>query len=195
MNIRMRHLVVCLGLLCSATASQAITYTASLSGSAEATPNDSPGLGNAIVDFDPLAHTLNVSVNFSGLLAPTIATHIHCCTAPPGTAQVATQVPTFEGFPNGVTSGTYNRLFNTLLASTWNPDFIDANGGSAAGAEQALAIGLAAGTSYLNIHTTQFPGGEIRGFLTAATNGQVPEPAGIALFAIAVAGLLAARRR
>ena len=34
-----------------------------------------------------------------------------------------------------------------------------------ASAEAALFAGLRAGQSYLNIHTTTFPGGEIRGVL------------------------------
>ena len=43
-----------------------------------------------------------------------------------------------------------------------------------AAAETTLFNGLFAGTEYLNIHTTAFPGGEIRGFLSP-----VPEPAGV----------------
>lgn len=51
--------------------------------------------------------------------------------------------------------------------------------------------GLLAGESYLNIHTTQFPGGEIRGFLVA----QVPEPGTFGLLGIGLAtGLLSFRR-
>ena len=55
--------------------------------------------------------------------------------------------------------------FDTSLDSTYNPDFVTANGGSVDAAEAALAASLAAGTAYLNIHSTVFPGGEIRGFL------------------------------
>jgi hypothetical protein len=141
-------------------------------------------------------HTLKVDMTFSGLSSGTTASHIHCCIAPPGATAVATQLPTFPGFPLGVTSGIYSSdVFNTLSTATWNPAFITANGGTAAGAEAALAAGLSAGTSYLNIHTSQFPAGEIRGFLTLSAGGQVPEPADLALFGIAAVGLLAARRR
>lgn len=47
-----------------------------------------------------------------------------------------------------------------------------ANGGTVAGAEAALANGFASGTSYLNVHSTTFPGGEIRSFfaVTAFVN-------------------------
>ena len=50
-------------------------------------------------------------------------------------------------------------------ASSYNPAFVTANGGTVAGAEAALLAGLHAGTAYLNIHTSMVPAGEIRGFL------------------------------
>ena len=144
-----------------------LTYSGSLSGAAEAPPNASPGSGTTTVTYDSTAHLLGLSVNFTGLLGNTTAAHIHCCTSVPGvgTAGVATQTPTFSGFPLGVTSGTYSNTFDLTLAPSWNAAFITANGGTPAGAEAALAAGLAAGRAYLNIHTSSFPGGEIRAFL------------------------------
>ncbi len=172
-------------------ASQAdfISYQAALSGAEESPPNASPGLGDALVDIDTTAHLLHVHVNFSDLIGTVSASHIHGPTAAPGsgTAGVATMTPTFAGFPSGVTAGTYDHWFDTSMASTFNAAFVTANGGTAAGAEAALAASLAAGTAYLNIHSSAFPGGEIRGFLRL-----VPEPTGLALLA---AGLLVMRRR
>ena len=168
-------------------------YTATLSGAIEAPPNESPGTGTVTVNFDVDSHTLVVDVTFSGLLAGTTAAHIHCCTAVPetGTAGVATELPTFTGFPLGVTSGTYSHTFDTSLAATWNPTFITNNGGTIAGAESAFLAGLESGSAYLNLHTSFAPGGEIRGFLQP-----VPEPATFALLALgAPVVLLAARRR
>jgi hypothetical protein len=149
-----------------------LVYQTDLSGPAESPPNASPGTGFATVTIDDAGHQMRVQVNFSGLLSPTTASHIHCCTAAAGTgtAGVATQVPTFAGFPLGVTSGTYDQTFDTLLAGTYNPAFVTANV-TVAGAEAALFGGLAAGTTYVNIHTNLFPNGEIRGFLSA-----IPEP-------------------
>jgi len=63
-------------------------------------------------------------------------------------------------------------------------------GGTVAGAEAAFASGLAAGTTYFNIHTSMFPGGEIRGFLAV-----VPEPSTIGLVAAGLVGILMAGRR
>jgi hypothetical protein len=153
-----------------ADAATAITYAAALSGPGESPPNDSLGTGFTRVDFDPSAHALRVQVAFMGLVAPTTASHIHACTAAPrsGTVGVATHVPFFQGFPIGVTSGTYDHTFDTLDLATYNPAFVAANGGTAADAEAVLASCLAAGRAYLNVHSTRFPGGEIRGFLLPA---------------------------
>src|SRR5207249_1148612 len=114
----------------------------------------------------------------------TTASHIHCCTTTPGSANVgvATTLPTFTGFPSGVTSGTYDHVFDMSLASSYNPAFVTAQG-SVSNAFNALVAGMETGNAYLNIHTTQFPGGEIRGLVT-----QVPEPE---IYALMLVGLLA----
>lgn len=179
--------------LLAQTASAAVlTYDVNLSGPGENPPNASPGVGFAIVTIDTLAQTMEVNVSFSGLLGTTTASHIHCCTAVPGggSAGVATQVPTFTGFPLGVTSGTYDQIFDTTLDAFYNPPYEAANGGTAATAETALLAGIAAGDAYLNIHTTVVPGGEIRGFLQAT-----PEPATFLMAGAALAGLAMLRRK
>lgn len=164
------------------------TLSANLSQANEVPPTASPGTGTAIVVLDTTSQTLAVNVTFSGLASGTTAAHIHCCLASPFqpgvNVGVATAVPTFPGFPLGVTSGTYSMTFNLLQASTYNPAFITANGGTVAGAEAVFVSALLAGETYLNIHTTNFPGGEIRGFL-----GAVPEPSTWAMMLIGFAGL------
>src|SRR5260370_18968189 len=118
--------------------------------------------------------------------------HIHCCTTLPftGNAGVATTTPTFPAFPLGVTAGTYTHLFDLTDPGSYNPAFVTAEG-SLANAEAALAAGMAAGETYLNIHSTQFPGGEIRGFLAAA----VPEPSTLLVAGAPLASLSLLQRR
>jgi hypothetical protein len=171
-----------------------IEFTATLSGLAESPANASPGTGFADLFYDATANTLQVSVNFSGLLGTTTASHIHAATAAPGTgtAGVATTTPTFAGFPLGVTSGAYLNTLDLTLASSYNPAYVTANGGSAATAEAALVAAMFAGKSYLNIHTTVYPGGEIRGFLTEVTKVAAPDSASTAtLLILAFAGVVA----
>src|SRR5678815_1940560 len=138
---------------------------------------ESSGTGTALITFDTVAHQMTVNVVFSGLTTPNTAAHIHCCISAPGNAGVATVTPTFTGFPGGVTSGTYSHLFDMSLASSYNPSFVTAHGGTPLSAEAFLFAGIESGESYLNIHSTSFPGGEIRGFLVF-----VPEPVTLSVF-------------
>jgi hypothetical protein len=176
-----------------------ITFEANLTGGDENLPTPSLGTGTAIVIVDPIANTLHVEVSFSGLSGTTTASHIHCCEATPGAnvnVSVATTTPTFAGFPLGVTSGTYDNVLDLTLASSYNPNFITSAFDpthDVAGAELALINGIENDETYLNIHTSVFPGGEIRGALV-----RTPEPATLALFGAglaALAGLGALRRR
>src|SRR5260370_35063785 len=104
-----------------------LTYDASLSGPAESPPNGSPGTGFATVTIDTILDTMRVNVSFSGLVALDTASHIHCCTALPAiaTAGVASTVPTFTGFPLGVTSGSYDHIFDMTMLSSYNPAFVN----------------------------------------------------------------------
>ena len=158
-------------------------YWVSLSGPAEVPPNNSPGTGTGLITIDAVANTMRVQSTFSGLLAGVTASHIHAPTAVAGTgtAGVATTTPTFTGFPSGVTAGTYDRTFDMLLASSYNPSFVTNNGGTTASAFAVLKAAIAAGKSYLNIHSTMFPGGEIRGFLNACPTINVSIPDAFAL--------------
>jgi hypothetical protein len=179
----LRFLAAAICMLVTQASAAILIYDANLSGDSESV---SPGTGFAQVTFDNVADTMRVQVSFSGLLAPTTASHIHCCTPLPdtGTAIVATTTPSFTGFPLGVTSGTYDHTFDTTLATTYNSVFITDNGGTVDSALAALLTGLNKGDAYLNVHSTMFPGGEIRGFLAA-----VPEPSTWAMMILGFAGI------
>ena len=154
-------------------------YIAVLNGLGEIPVNASPGAGLATITVDFDLVTMRVQASFSDLIGTTTASHIHCCTLTPGSANVgvATGLPTFAGFPLGVTSGTYDHTFDMALASSYNPAFVTAQGSD--NAFSALVAGMDTGNAYFNIHTTSFGGGEIRGLLHP-----VPEPQTYALFGV-----------
>jgi hypothetical protein len=157
-----------------------LTFAATLSGALEIPP--SLGTGFTTVSIDTVLHTLTVDVSFSGLTSGTTASHIHCCAGSEVVnSGVATTVPTFSGFPLGVTSGTYHNVLDMTSSSSYNPTFITGNGGTVASAEAALFAGIIAGDAYLHIHTTS---GEISGLLAP-----IPLPATLPLFATGLAGL------
>lgn len=167
-----------------------IVFTTILTGAQEVPPTGSPGIGSALVTIDTVTNLMTVNVAFAGLVSPTTIAHIHCCVGPTGIAIPATTVPSFPGFPTGVTTGVFLQTFDLSLASTYNPAFITANGGTVASAQAAFIAGLLNGQAYFNIHTVQFPGGEIRGQLQV-----IPEPATLLLLATGVVGVAGALRK
>src|SRR5260370_24406193 len=136
--------VAALCALATQASAASLIYDAALSGPAESPPNASPGTGFAEGTINDVGDTMRVQVTFSGLVATTTASHIHCCTATPGTgtAIVATTTPTFTGFPLGVTSGTYDTTFDMTMASSYNSAFITANGVTPSTAFVALLLEL-----------------------------------------------------
>ena len=173
-------LVAALMLPGAVACAQPTTFTGSLTQAIEVPPTGVSATGTATVTLDPTAKTLRVQATFSGLTSGVVMAHIHCCL--PSLFQtgvnvpVATTVPAFAGFPLGVTSGTYDRVLDLTQASSYNPAFVTAQGGTVAGAQAALINGIKNGLTYFNIHTTNFPSGEIRDFLSA-----VPTPAALSL--------------
>lgn len=124
----------------------------------------SPATGTLSGSIDTATNFFTLNFSFSGLLAPETAAHVHRG-FPGQNGPVVIGAPTFPlGTP----------IFYTATIS----DLVES---------QLLANQL-----YLNVHSTLFPAGEIRGQLLMA----VPEPSTYALAGVAVlGGLIWLRRR
>lgn len=182
-------------LLAASLPSHALVYQfyTKMSGAAEAPPVVSAGTGEAWVSYDTVGRTLKVKVTFADLEGVTTVAHIHAPTAVPGagTVGVATYPGTFLGFPAGVTSATYEGSWSLDLASSYTAGFLSNNGGTPESAAAALLTYLRTGRSYVNVHSSYSPSGEIRGFLA-----QVPDQGStLALLAPAALALLPLVRR
>lgn len=133
------------------------TYSALLDGLQETPPNTSPATGSATVLIDDVLSTMSVSGTYSGLLGSVTAAHVHGLAGP--------GVPAGVIFPLTIGGGLFS------------------GGASLTPSQLAGALG---GLTYINIHTTLYPGGEIRGQI-------VPEP-GLALW-LGIGALALLRRR
>jgi hypothetical protein len=168
-------------------------YRAVASGPAESPPNGSPGNSLVTIDlkFDPGTSSLMVDMPFRDLVGNTVGAHIHCCTTDAFTGTSGIAIP-FADFPTGVTNGSYSTMLPLYDEASYDPAFLAAHGGSVKGAASAFIDGLNANEAYVNIHTSAYPNGEIRGFLVAAP---VPEPSEWALLAGGLGALLWMGRR
>ena len=196
MNRNILAALVLVGLLTTSVSATPMTFVGSLSGAKEEPANASTGTGSATVTIDPDTHQMTVDVTFSGLSSNNTAAHIHVINGPGDTntadtlGPVATSTPTFIGFPSTTTSGTFHAVYDMTQTANYRGGFITDAGGTTAAAEAALFSGITSGRAYLNIHTVNFGGGEIRSFLTP-----VPEPSTFVLGGLGLLGTLAWRRR
>lgn len=153
------------------------------------------GTGTLYMEYDDEGRTLAINATWSGLSGLTNNAHIHCCTALPNTGTSGVALATsgiLPGFPLGVNSGSYVRVIDLSLTTSYSAAFLSGSGGTTLGAETRLIDNLTSGKAYFNIHSSTFGGGEIRSFVTA-----VPEPgtwAMMALGLVATGGWLRRRR-
>ena len=127
-------------------------FTASLSGKDEVPPNESPSTGFAWVRIsnDMIGYEVNVTD-----IDKVNAAHIHLAEAGKNGPVVLTL---FKGGPTEQTNGTLGE--SNVPASNFQ--------GPLEGKGIAdLVTAMKDGTTYVNVHTTDFPDGEIRGQLKA----------------------------
>ena len=146
------------------------SFTAFLNGAQEApTPSVTPAFGNGTVLLNAARTQITINLRFSGLLAPITVAHIHNGAFGIGGPVILDILRLIETTPD-MRSGT---IMNAVMNVT---------------TEQANV--LLAGNGYFNVHTTAFPGGEIRGQINV-----VPEPSTYLLMATGLGGLVIFTRR
>lgn len=151
--------IACLSLAPSALAQ---TVMVTLTGDAERPPVDTPGSGTATVTFDTTTREISISGSYSNLTSNVSGAHLH------GLADADSNAGILFGLSvDGGQSGNFSGS-GTLSANDFD--------------------GFMNDLTYINLHTTTNPGGEIRGQVV------IPEPtSGFA--ALAAGGLLLRRRR
>lgn len=113
-------------------------YEARLSGAQEVPANNSTGSGRAELKWNRSSNVLDWKVTYTGLSGEVTGAHIH---GPAGPGQNAGVVIPFMTGLSGTITGQTNLT-------------------------TAQAADLASGRWYVNVHTSAFPGGEIRGQLS-----------------------------
>ena len=124
------------GLFAGGAMAETVTFHATMNGNSEVPPNTTKGTGMATVTLDTATHKITYDITYSGLTGPATMAHIH------GPAMAGKNAPVVYPFkdPASPIKGE-----GTLTA-----------------AQQA---DMMAGEYYVNVHTAEHKGGEIRGQL------------------------------
>lgn len=120
-----------------------VTFTATLNGASETPPNASAATGSATFTYTVATKILSGTITFSGITTATTVAHIHL-----GAVGVAGN-PVFTIEASGPFTSPITYSTPALTAAQY--------------------ADLLAGNYYVNIHSTAFPNGEIRGQLVKQT--------------------------
>jgi hypothetical protein len=148
----------------SPAAATLFQLSAVLDGAQETPPVATPASGSAAITYDDVTNLLSWTISYSGLISAINNAHFH------GPAPVGTPAGVRVGIP--FTAGL---TADTLIGSATISDAFEAE--------------LLAELWYINIHSTTWPGGEIRGQVEV-----VPEPGTLLLLGGGLALLAGGRR-
>jgi hypothetical protein len=175
-----------LGFAWSSANAFVIDMHANLGGNQEVPSNASTGKALAAFTFDLDTFVLAWNITSSGLTGPITAAHFHGPAFPGNNATVKIDIGAISGLGSSMTGA---------VDFDGNPFVIGDGFDFVSGSDNAFvnALELLGGLWYVNLHTSQFPGGEVRG---QVRQGQlVPEPGMLALLGLALATMAITLRR
>lgn len=171
-GLRFALLAVLLGAVALPSSAALWYLQATLTGSQEVPPVSTNASGVLFGSYDDVAKTINLAITVSGISQSNLtASHIH-------RGAVGVNGPAIFSIGSGSSYAVLGSQLIKVIVGAPFPAAEEAN--------------LLSGNTYINIHTTAYPAGEIRGQISALP--VVPEPATMAGLGIGV-GLLALRRR
>jgi hypothetical protein len=119
---------------------EVLNFTANLTAGEEVPPNDSTATGAVEATFDTDSKLFKWNITYDGLTGPAAAAHFHGPADPGANAGPVVPIPE-------------DKLASPITGEATLDD--------------AQAADLQAGKWYFNVHTAQYPDGEIRGQLAA----------------------------
>jgi hypothetical protein len=140
---------------------QTVTLTANLQGGEETPAIINTGaVGTAEVTVDVPNREVAVTLKVFNIPTPTTAGHIHI-------GSKGTPGPTVLNFPSSLPGRTGDFTMVFRLGDT--PGVFNVRSAIGINTIDDAIQAIVGGNSYVNIHTQQFPGGEIRGQLTVVS--------------------------
>jgi hypothetical protein len=155
----------------SAAQAKAEQFTASFSGfqetgglNAESGAILSNGTAKLTLNVNNQAQTATFTLTFSGLSTPITQSHIHFGRVHTPGNVIVFFCSNLAGAPAGTQACPQNATSGTVTGTITAANIIAVpTQGVPADSFDALTDALNSNTAYANVHTTQFPGGEVRG--------------------------------
>ncbi|MBB6429242.1 Kelch repeat-containing protein [Algisphaera agarilytica] len=132
---------------------------------------DSPATGSATFSYDASTNELSYEITYSGLTADLTNIHIHG-PANAGTSNMAHIFDVFSGEQDVIDSGVDRR--NATVTGVVNLTSHTHGGNNPTPTLAEALEALTTGQAYVNVHTTAFPMGEIRGNVPVAVPAEDP---------------------